>query len=274
MATLYLVGTPIGNLEDVTFRAVRVLSEVSLVAAEDTRRTRKLFTRHGIATPLTSYDEQGRHTKLRRILERLREGDVALVTEAGMPTISDPGYSLVTAALDEGVRVEVVPGPSAVTSALAVSGLPPDQFTFLGFLPRTAGQRRRLLASVAGEARTLVAFEAPHRLRAALADIDAIMGQRRLAVCRELTKLHEEVFRGTAAEALQHFERPRGEITLVLQGSDRPQEQTGDDEIRERLGQLRDGGFGARDAVGLATQESGRPRREVYRLWLELTRGG
>ncbi|MEE9285599.1 MAG: 16S rRNA (cytidine(1402)-2'-O)-methyltransferase [Dehalococcoidia bacterium] len=274
MATLYLVGTPIGNLEDMTLRAIRVLKEVSVVAAEDTRRARKLFARHGIATPLTTYHEQGRHAKLPDLLRRLRDQDVALITEAGMPVVSDPGYSLVTAALEQGVRVEAVPGPSAVTTALAVSGLPPEPFLFLGFLPRVARARRRLLTSVVGEPHTLVLFEAPHRLEAALREIDAIFGQRRLAVCRELTKLHEEVFRGTAAQALAHFRPPRGEFTLVIAGRDRPPEPAGDAQVRARLRQLRDEDVGPRKAVALATQESGRPRREVYRLWVELGRKG
>ncbi|MBI3743069.1 MAG: 16S rRNA (cytidine(1402)-2'-O)-methyltransferase [Chloroflexi bacterium] len=277
MPTLYIVGTPIGNLEDVTFRSLRVLREVSVVAAEDTRRAMVLFSRHGISTPLVSYHEQGSRTKLAPLLEKLREHDVALITDAGMPGISDPGYALVTAALKQGARVEVVPGPSAVTAALAVSGLPPDQFVFLGFLPRTPGERRRLLESVSRERRTLVVFEAPHRLRASLGDIAKVLGERRLAVCRELTKLHEEVFRGTASEALAHFESPRGEITLVIAGAtETPQAEivaeASDDEVRRRLRSLTRDGSSGRDAVDAVVAETGRARREVYRLWVGMNR--
>ncbi len=270
MPTLYLVATPIGNLEDITLRALRVLKEVPLVAAEDTRRARVLFARHGIATPLTSYHEQGAPKRAEALLRHLETGDLALITEAGMPTISDPGFGLVREALARGVRVEAVPGPSAVTSALALSGLPPAQFLFVGFLPRTPGERRRFLAALAREPRTVVAFEAPHRLRAALGDIAAAFGGRRLAVCRELTKLYEEVFRGTAAEALEHFQRPRGEITLVLAGCEESPSATADDRaVRKRLRALRAAGQSAREAVAAAARETGRPRREVYRLWLE-----
>ncbi len=274
MSALYLVATPIGNLEDITLRALRVLREVPLVAAEDTRRARVLFARHGITTPLVSYHEQGGRSKLAELLRRLETTDVALITEAGTPSISDPGYALVREALARGVRVEAVPGPSAVTTALAVSGLPPDQFTFTGFLPRSPGERRRLLAALAREPRTIVVFEAPHRLRAALQDIGAAFGDRPLAVCRELTKLHEEVFRGAAAQALDHFQQPRGEFTLVLAGaSAQSQPQDADEkQVRRRLQALRDSGATARDAVSAIVRETGLPKRQVYRWWVETGR--
>jgi 16S rRNA (cytidine1402-2'-O)-methyltransferase len=270
--TLYLVGTPIGNLEDISLRAVRVLKEVGLVAAEDTRRARVLFSRHGIDTPLTSYHEQGNRSRTPALLRALAEKDVALITEAGMPTISDPGFSLVRAAIEQGVPVEVVPGPSAVTSALALSGLPPDQFVFLGFLPRRAPDRRRLLKSVVTEPRTLVAFEAPHRLIASLRDIESTLDDRPIAVCRELTKLHEEVFRGTVSGAREYFAQPRGEFTLVIRGgqaASRPPDPRG---VKERLGALRREGFKGREATNRVSEEYGLPRREVYRLWLETKR--
>lgn len=272
MPTLYLVGTPIGNLEDITLRAVRVLKEVGLVAAEDTRRARILFSRHGIATPLTSYHEQGSRSKTPALLRALAEQDVALITEAGMPTISDPGFRLVRAAIEQGVPVEVVPGPSAVSSALALSGLPPDQFVFLGFLPRRAPDRRRLLESIAGESRTLIAFEAPHRLIASLRDVEAVLGNRSVAVCRELTKLHEEVFRGTVQQAREHFAQPRGEFTLVIEGGEAGSTPPDPREVKERLGALRREGLKGREATGQVSKEYGLPRREVYRLWLETKR--
>ena len=205
--TLYIVGTPIGNLEDISLRALRILKEVPLIAAEDTRKTRRLLSRYQISTPLTSYYEHNKVSKLPWLLTALQGGDLALVSEAGMPGLSDPGFELINAAIAEGIPVVPVPGPSAVTTALVVSGLPSASFIYLGFLPRRKGDRRRLIDSLEKEIRTVVAFEAPHRLNATLSDIAVILGDRRLTVCRELTKLYEEVFRGTADQALKHFSR-------------------------------------------------------------------
>jgi 16S rRNA (cytidine1402-2'-O)-methyltransferase len=222
MGTLYLVGTPIGNLEDITLRALRVLREVSLIAAEDTRVTRKLLQHYDIRTPLTSFHDYSGPGKLRLLLARLEAGDVALVCDAGMPGLSDPGYPLVRAALAAGVQVTTVPGPTALVSALVLSGLPAHAFHYLGFLPRKPGPRRRLLARVAQEPDTLVMYESPHRLVAALRDIEAQLGaQRPAAVARELTKRFEEVVRGTVAEVRAHFEAhaPRGEFTVLVGGA-------------------------------------------------------
>ncbi len=220
MGILYIVGTPIGNLEDVTLRALRVLREVGLIAAEDTRTTRKLLSHYDIHTPLTSYHDFSGPGKTRRLVERLREIDVALVSDAGMPGLSDPGYPLIRAALDAGVTATSVPGPSALVSALVLSGLPTHAFHYLGFLPRKAGARRRALERVAQEEDTLVFYESPHRLVAALRDVEAVLGQRPVAVARELTKRFEEVVRGTAGEVRAHFERtpPRGEFVLLVGG--------------------------------------------------------
>ncbi len=221
MSTLYVVATPIGNLEDVTLRAIRVLGEVGLIAAEDTRRTKRLLSAHQINTPLTSYHEHNKRAKLPHLLRALQHGDVAMVSEAGMPGINDPGYELVLAAIDHDVKVVPIPGPSAIPTALAVSGLTAEQFIHLGFLPRKKGARRKLLQSVTAESRTIVAFETPHRLRSALGDVSEVLGERRLVICREMTKLHEEIFRGTADQAIEHFARPRGEFTLVIAGKPR-----------------------------------------------------
>ncbi|HEY7066754.1 MAG TPA: 16S rRNA (cytidine(1402)-2'-O)-methyltransferase [Chloroflexota bacterium] len=221
MGTLYLVGTPIGNLEDITLRALRVLREVSLIAAEDTRTTRKLLSHYDIHTPLTSYHDYSGPGKLRRLIERLADEDVALVSEAGMPGLSDPGYPLVAAALAQGVMVTTAPGPSAAVSALVLSGLPTHAFHYLGFLPRKPGPRRKLLARVAADPDTLLMYESPHRLVAALRDVDEVLGPRQVAVARELTKRFEEVLRGSVGEVRAHFERtpPRGEFTVVISGS-------------------------------------------------------
>jgi 16S rRNA (cytidine1402-2'-O)-methyltransferase len=221
MPILYVVGTPIGNLEDISLRAVRILREVGLVAAEDTRKTRRLLNAYNIETPLTSYHEHSSRAKLDYLLSHLEKEDLAIVSEAGMPGLSDPGYDLIIAAIDRGISVVPVPGPSAVITALVVSGLPTDQFVYVGFLPRRKGHRQRLLSSISDESRTIVAFEAPHRLRGALADVEEILGDRRVSVCRELTKVHEEVFRGRVGQAREHFAQPRGEFSLVIEGKTR-----------------------------------------------------
>ncbi len=202
-------------------RALRLLREVGLIAAEDTRTTRRLLNAYDIKTPMTSYHEHSRRAKLEYLLDYVESEDLALVSEAGMPGLSDPGYKLIVAAIERGIHVIPVPGASAVVTSLAVSGLPTDQFVYLGFLPRRQGQRQRLLSSLADERRSLVAFETPHRLGEALSDIEDVLGDRRLSVCRELTKIHEEIFRSSVSEAREHFTQPRGEFTLVIEGMTR-----------------------------------------------------
>jgi 16S rRNA (cytidine1402-2'-O)-methyltransferase len=270
MPVLYVVATPIGNLEDISLRALRVLREVKLIAAEDTRKTRRLLTAYDIKTPMTSYYEHNKLSKLDYILDRLKEADVALVSEAGMPGISDPGYELIVATGRHDIPVVPVPGPSAITTALAVSGLPTDRFIYIGFLPNKAGARRRILESVADEPGTIIALEAPHRLVAALDDILNTLGDRRIAVCRELTKLHEEVFRGTVGEAIKHFNEPRGEFTLVIEGrgmKDKPQLT---DAVERQLHQMYLTGATAREAIAAVAGETGLKRKELYQTWLKL----
>ena len=278
MPTLYIVGTPIGNLEDLTPRAARILSEVSLVAAEDTRVTRRLLSHLGIHPRTTSFHQHNWQDKLEGVLAELVEGDVALVTDAGMPGISDPGSELVVAASQAGFKVEVVPGPSAVTAALALSGFAGDAFSFLGFLPRRKKDRQASLRQALASAAPLVIFEAPHRLRATLTDLEIVFGDRPLAVCRELTKLYEEVFRGTAAQALEHFDSPRGEVVIVIQGrppedSKEDEDQGGTDEdLRRRLLELKQDGVRAKDAVAQVAEATGLAKNRVYQVWVELGR--
>ena len=205
MPSLYIVATPIGNLEDISLRALRILGEVKLIAAEDTRKTKRLLGKYDIRTPVTSYHEHNKLTKLDYILGCLGDGDVALVSDAGMPGVSDPGYELVVAASQRGIPVIPITGPSIIVTALAVSGLPTGKFIYLGFLPRKANGRRRLLESIADEYGTIVVLETPHRLLAALNDILLTLGDRKMTVCRELTKIHEEIFRGTVSQAIVHF---------------------------------------------------------------------
>lgn len=272
MPTLFVVATPIGNMEDITLRALRVLGEVDLIAAEDTRTTRALLTHHGVRTRLVSYNEHNMRRRTPQLLTALESGDIALVSEAGTPGVSDPGHQLIVAALDAGFPIVPVPGASALVAALVASGLPMREFTFLGFPPRRAGERRRALAAVANEPRTLVLFEAPHRLRPTLEAIRLVIGDRRIAVCRELTKAFEDIFRGTVSEALQRFSEPRGEFTLVVEGATTDLTRVSDDIVRTELQLLRDNGTSARDAVKIVAASTGRPHREVYALSLELSR--
>ena len=269
-ATLYVVGTPIGNLEDLAPRAARVLRDVALVAAEDTRVTRRLLAHIGAHPRLVSFHEHNWRERLETVLRSLEEGDAALVSDAGMPGVSDPGRQLVAAASERGIRVESVPGPSAVTTALAVSALPADAFQFLGFLPRRRRERQGKLREAAASPLTLVLFEAPHRLRATLEDIALILGDRPIAVCRELTKLHEEVFRGTAAAALEHFDAPRGEFALVIAGAaTEAQSEDNIDGIRIFLQEQRAAGARARGAVDEAAARFGVSKNRAYQIWLE-----
>ncbi len=274
MATLFVVATPIGNMEDITLRALRVLGEVSLIAAEDTRTARKLLSHHEIRAPrLVSYNDRNRRQRTPLILAALQEGDVAVVSEAGTPAISDPGVHLVEAAVEAGHDVVSVPGPSSVVTALAASGLPLRSFRYLGFLPRQSGARRRLFTELQDSPDTLVAFEAPHRLQKSLADLASVLGDRRIVVCREMTKLYEEIFRGTAADALEHFEKPRGEFTLVIEGSSEPQpKQQVAIDVDAELSALREQGMRARDAVRAISERSGLPHRQVYDRWLVLAK--
>ena len=270
MPTLYIVPTPIGNLEDITLRALRVLEEADLIAAEDTRVTRKLLSRYSISTPTTAFHEHNHAQKTPYLLSLLPEKDIALVSDAGTPTINDPGQQLVSAAVSAGFDVIALPGASAVTTALAVSGIRAEGFTYLGYLPARKSARIKFLSELTAEPRTLVAFETPHRLAAALADILETLGDRRIAVCRELTKMHEEVFRGSVSEAIEHFTAPRGEFTLVIEGAKELIPQVSEEDARKVLAGLKERGLTARDAIAQATSATGLSRRELYSLWLSL----
>ena len=270
MSALYLVATPIGNLEDISWRALRTLREVKLIATEDTRRTRQLLVTYDIKTPVTSYHEHNKWAKLGYILDRLEGGDVALVSDAGMPGMSDPGYELIVAASERGIPVVPIPGPSVVITALVVSGLPTERFIYLGFLPHKASRRRQLLESVADEYGTIVTLESPHRLRAALNDILLTLGDRKVAVCRELTKIYEEVFRGTVTQAMEHFIQPRGEFTLVIAGKREKDEPQLTEDIKRQLRSMRLSGMTAKEVVAKVAIETGLSRNELYRAWLKL----
>ena len=272
MSILYLVATPIGNLEDITARALRILREVPLIAAEDTRQTRKLLQHYDFKARLTSYHEHNKQSKLSYLLEALDEGDVALVSDAGTPALNDPGYELVRAALDAGHEVRPIPGPSAPIAALVASGLPTDSFLYLGYLARRSAERVNQLKEVAQLPYTLIFLETPHRLLQSLEQIEEILGDREIAIARELTKVHEEIFRGRISAARVHFEEqtPRGEFTLVLAGF------SGEGEVwpAERTARAVRAGLERNlPASQLASQvasESGWPKKKVYRLVVAL----
>jgi 16S rRNA (cytidine1402-2'-O)-methyltransferase len=223
MNALFIVATPIGNLEDITLRAIRILSEVDLIAAEDTRQTKILLTKYDINTPMTSYHKFNVKAKTSHLIDLLKQGKrIALVSDSGMPGISDPGYELIKAAAEEGVKVEPVPGPSASITALAVSGLPTDKFVFEGFLPKKPGKKKKALGLFKNDERTVIIYESPYRLLKTLADIKGILGDRQVAVCRELTKKFEEIIRGKAGDVLDRMKdrKVKGEVVVVVSGSD------------------------------------------------------
>lgn len=268
MSILYVVATPIGNLEDISLRALRILREVKLIAAEDTRRTKKLLAAYDIKTPLTSYHRHNKRTKVNHIIQVLASQDVALVSDAGMPGISDPGYELVKAAVEANIPVVPIPGPSVIVTALAVSALPASKFLYLGFLPRSRGRRRRLLKSVANEESTIILFEAPHRLQEALEDVVLELGDRKVAICRELTKVYEEIFRGKVSQAIDHFTVPKGEFTIVIKGVDHEITAKLTDVVKKELHDMRRLAIPAKEAIDRMASKTSFSRRELYKLWL------
>jgi 16S rRNA (cytidine1402-2'-O)-methyltransferase len=273
---LYIVATPIGNLEDITFRAVRLLREADLIAAEDTRHSRKLLSHFGISRPLTSYFDHNKIFKGNYILEKLREGlNVALISDAGTPCISDPGYQLVRDAVAEGITVVPVPGPSAVIAALSAAGLPTDRFAYEGFLPNRQGKRREKLRSIGGEERVVVFYEASNRLEATLTDLLEVLGEREAVIARELTKIHEEFIKGNAAQLLESIRgrRIRGEVVLLVAPSTEAGKSQGiilADLLEEYTAS---GGLSLKDAVRKVALETGRPRSEVYAEALRIKGG-
>ena len=266
---LVLVGTPIGNLEDITRRALRTLEEAEIIACEDTRRARKLLSHYGLrARELVTYNEANERRQAGKLLERIAGGqEVVLISDAGMPGLSDPGFRLVEACAERGHEVVVVPGPTAVVSALALSGLPPGRFTFEGFLPRKAGERRRRIAGLAAEERTMVFFESPHRISDSLADLLEGLGERPAVVARELTKVHETAHRGSLSElaALAQKGAFRGEIVVVVSGAVRGIGTiAGPEELAERASQLIDEGMDRKAAMTAVSKEAGVSKREVF----------
>lgn len=272
--TLYIVSTPIGNLEDITLRALRVLREVQLIAAEDTRRTKKLLNAYQIGTPLTSLYDHNELEKSDFLIPKISDGmDVAYVSDAGTPGISDPGYILLNRAIENHIKVVPVPGISAVIAALSVSGLPMDKFVFNGFLPSRANKRRQFLEFLKDESRTMVFYESPNRLLSTLRDIEKIMGNREVVVSRELTKVFEEILRGDVGKIMDSLQERvvKGEITLVVAGKEKTPRQFSDEEIRIRVEKLsEDLELTTRDIVDVISRETGLSKRRVYKQVLKL----
>jgi 16S rRNA (cytidine1402-2'-O)-methyltransferase len=267
---LYIVATPIGNLEDISLRALRILKEVDIVAAEDTRHTQILLAHHAIGTPLTSYHEHNERAKTRHLVARLERGDnIALVSDAGTPTLSDPGYRLVVEAIKAGIRVSPIPGASALTAVLSASGLPLDRFVFEGFLPAKKQQRRGRLRALRAETRSLVCYEAPHRLKEALEDMREILGNREVVLAREVTKMHEEFLRGLLSKVIgQIADREiRGEITLVIQGASEHSSIT-EELLKAEVEKLKTAGLRVKEIAEVLGEKYGYPKKEIYRLAL------
>jgi 16S rRNA (cytidine1402-2'-O)-methyltransferase len=270
---LVLCATPIGNLDDVSVRLLRVLAEADLIACEDSRRARKLLSHHGIPVRgLVVYNEGNERTRAPELAGRVGAGaTVALISSAGTPAISDPGYRLVRACIDGGLPVEVVPGPTAAIAALVVSGLPPDRFVFEGWLPRKAVERRRRIEALQSEARTIIFYVSPHRAPQALLDLAELLGPRPAALVRELTKIHEEVIRSTLPDLAARFdhELPRGEIVLVVGGAPRSHDAPGRRELARRAHALMRAGTDRKEALATVARESGVPRRAVFDALVE-----
>jgi 16S rRNA (cytidine1402-2'-O)-methyltransferase len=269
MGTLYLVATPIGNLEDMSPRAVRVLREASLIAAEDTRHTGKLLKHFEIKTPITSYFEHNKLNKLEFILEKLATGDVALVSDAGTPAVNDPGYELVKAALASNFDVKPVPGPSAPIAALTASGLPTDSFLYLGYLPHKTSDRRKAIGQVAHLSYTLIFLESPYRIVESLEDILSVLGDRQICVAREMTKMFEEYWRGNVSGALEHFKSQpaRGEFTLVVEGRVKDSsEKWAVEELMKVIERELENGKSAKDISSELAIQSGWSKKEIYAL--------
>jgi 16S rRNA (cytidine1402-2'-O)-methyltransferase len=274
VGTLYVVGTPIGNLEDMTFRAIRILQSVDVIAAEDTRHTGKLLQHYEIKTPQVSYHEHNRSERLPELLNQLQQGNaIALVTDAGMPGISDPGYELVKACIEAGIQVVPIPGATAVITALSAAGLPTDRFAFEGFLPASGQQRQQRLESLPAESRTLIFYESPHRLRQTLQDLGEYLGGKRsITLARELTKMHEEFWRGSIGEAILYYTRhePKGEFTLVVAGAQDQPLVLSEDVLKAELQQIMDQGVSRSQASRQLAQLTKLPRRQLYQLALSL----
>ncbi len=271
---LYICPTPIGNLEDITLRTINVLKEVDLIAAEDTRHTLKLLNHYDIKKPLISYHEHNKITKGEKLLEKLKNGEkIALVTDAGMPGISDPGQDIIKLCIENGIQVVALPGPTAFVLALVMSGLTTDRFVFEGFLPSKGKERKDILEKLIYETRTIILYEAPHRIEALLKDLLETLGNRKISISRELTKIHEETFRGTVEKAIEKFQtqKPKGEFVIVVEGAKGNEENSFDHiSIKEHIKMYMDEGLSKKDSIKRVAKERNIPKSQVYREGIDL----
>ena len=276
LGKFFVVSTPIGNLEDITLRAVNVLKDCDVIACEDTRNTKKLLARYGIKTSLTSYHEHNEVEKSPKLLEKLKEGkNVALVSDAGTPSVSDPGWRLVNLSIENNIEVIPIPGPSAVLSALVVSGLPTDSFLFLGFFPRTASKKKELLKDIKHYPYTLVFYESARRLSGTLSVLLEVLGERNICVAREMTKLYEEAIRGSVSEVISILSDRgsiKGEVTVVLEGRREGQKEISKEEMQKTLRAMKERGVALSDAVRTVCESSGESKNSVYRMALAIWR--
>ena len=264
---LYLIATPIGNLEDITFRAIRLLGNVSLIAAEDTRRTAKLLNRYKIVTPTISLHEHNEKQRTPSLIKRLEAGQsIALVTDAGTPLLSDPGLHLVRTAVERGLPIDPVPGASAILAALAVSGLVKNQFTFLGFPPNRSSARKKWLRTLTSETRPLIIFEAPHRLLGSLQDMAEVLGNRQVTVCREMTKAHQELVNGPILSVIEQLGRPRGEFTIVVAPSNEPMPAVKNKNVLDYFGQISYSRSSKREAIKEVAKKYGLKPGAIYKI--------
>lgn len=271
---LYICPTPIGNLEDITLRTIKVLNEVDIIAAEDTRHTLKLLNHYNIKKPLISYHEHNKMAAGEKILEEIKKGkNIALVTDAGMPGISDPGEDIIKRCIEENIKIVALPGPTAFVLALVISGLSTGSFVFEGFLPSKGKERKDRLHRLKDETRTIVLYEAPHRIISLLKDMLETLGNRKIAICRELTKIHEEIFRGTILEAVEKFEvqSPKGEFVLVIEGTENTEEKSFDHiSIKEHIKMYMDEGLSKKESIKKVAKERDIPKNQVYREGIDL----
>lgn len=270
---LYICPTPIGNLEDITLRTIKVLNEVDLIAAEDTRHTLKLLNHYNIKKPLISYHEHNKITAGEKILEEIKKGkNIALVTDAGMPGISDPGEDIIKRCIEENIELVALPGPTAFVLALVLSGLSTESFVFEGFLPSKGKERKDRLNKLKSETRTIILYEAPHRIISLLKDLLETLGNRKIAISRELTKIHEETFRGTIQEAIEKFEsqNPKGEFVLVVEGTDVEEQSFDHISIKEHIKMYMDEGLSKKESIKKVAKERNIPKSQVYREGIDL----
>ena len=277
LGKLFVVSTPIGNLEDITLRAVNVLKDCDVIACEDTRTTKKLLARYGIETAVTSYHEHNEVEKSPKLLEKLKEGkDIALVSDAGTPSVSDPGWRLVNLSIENNIEAIPIPGPSAVLSALVVSGLPVDRFLFLGFFPKTVGKKKELLKDVEHHPYTLIFYESTRRLSGSLSVLLEILGDRNICIAREMTKLYEEVIRGSVSEVISILSKRvsvKGEVTVVIEGSRGGRGKISTEEAQKTLRTMKERGVALSDAVRTVCESSRASKNSVYRMALEIWEG-